>query len=357
MVGKQFFSTVVLIAMLSSVSSYGFFQPRVSRTPDAIIVDFAGLGFSPFPLGKGYSQIADPEYIPLNPYPMTQYQPTYYNAWPFFRQAPAACGKGALATPTSRSSVGEKIIGTDITTAKKNTWTFLVAVSFGGTVTCAGTLLRPTKVLTAASCFEKMSLNQISTATVSIGALKSDQSDAQMTRRVSQVVINSQYNSATFANDIAILTLDMPVVFSKTVGSVCLPTVTDPFTYDGQNAMIIGWGQAAADVDTVIDMQQGLVAVGYNTDCKTDLDVGKFMTGTTFCLTDLDGSVPPVRFTCQSDVGGPVLVNIAPNVQGTNAIWTQIGINSMGGVKDDCSTNSLKTNAVSFLSWIATYNV
>ena len=37
---------------------------------------------------------------------------------------------------------------------------------------------------------------------------------------------------------------------------------------------------------------------------------------------------------CQmkSDVGGPVLINSAPNVQGTNAIWTQVGINSMGGV-------------------------
>ena len=45
-----------------------------------------------------------------------------------------------------------------------------------------------------------MSLYQISTVTVTVGSYLALQTDAQMTRRVSKVVIHGQYNSATYVS-------------------------------------------------------------------------------------------------------------------------------------------------------------
>ena len=45
------------------------------------------------------------------------------------------------------------------------------------------------------------------------------------------------------ANDIAIITLDSPVILSRSVGLVCLPAAnSDPDQYVDQDAIIMGWG-------------------------------------------------------------------------------------------------------------------
>jgi hypothetical protein len=44
------------------------------------------------------------------------------------------------------------------------------------------------------------------------------------------------------ANDIAIITLDAPVVLSRTVAPVCLPPASaDPDQYVDQDAIVLGW--------------------------------------------------------------------------------------------------------------------
>ena len=44
------------------------------------------------------------------------------------------------------------------------------------------------------------------------------------------------------ANDIAIITLDAPVSFSKSIAPVCLPAQSaDPDQYADQEAAILGW--------------------------------------------------------------------------------------------------------------------
>ena len=94
------------------------------------------MGYAPFFQGRGYGEIADPGFIPVqsfNPYGMVQQQPMFYNGWSYFgRQAgPAApaCGRGPAALP-ARSLGTERIIGaaaTDVADAKKNAWPFLVS--------------------------------------------------------------------------------------------------------------------------------------------------------------------------------------------------------------------------------------
>jgi hypothetical protein len=48
------------------------------------------------------------------------------------------------------------------------------------------------------------------------------------------------------ANDIAIITMDMPVILSSSVAPVCLPVASDdPDQYADQIAVVIGYGPAS----------------------------------------------------------------------------------------------------------------
>ena len=107
---------------------------------------------------------------------------------------------------------------------------------------------------------------EISAVTLLIGL--STPLSPQLTRRIIQVVIHSQYNAVTFvsclketifghlfrvncvarqANDIAIITMDMPVILSSSVSPVCLPAASadDPDQYADQIAVVIGYGPAS----------------------------------------------------------------------------------------------------------------
>lgn len=55
-----------------------------------------------------------------------------------------------------------------------------------------------------------------------------------------KVIINIPFFIILQYNDIAILTLDQPVTFSKAIRPVCLPAGSR--AYAGQMATVIGWG-------------------------------------------------------------------------------------------------------------------
>ncbi|EFX78325.1 hypothetical protein DAPPUDRAFT_320584 [Daphnia pulex] len=182
-----------------------------------------------------------------------------------------------------------------------------------------------------------MSLFEFSGVTVLVGMYLSDQSDVQMTRRISKVILHDKYNAFNYANDIAIIVLDAPVVLSKTVGPACLPPASsDPDQYVDTNAMIMDKG--------VLELEQGKTAtpIMANTDCKGDTIIGKYVTNSTICLDP--GSGGP--YSCKSDKGGPVVILPSPEA------WTVVGINSYNR---DCSSNGLKTRVAAYRTWIDTY--
>lgn len=59
-------------------------------------------------------------------------------------------------------------------------------------------------------------------------------------KRVKRVVRHRSFDGRTLYNDIAILTLDSPVQFTKTVRPICLPR--NERQYSGMYATVIGWG-------------------------------------------------------------------------------------------------------------------
>ncbi|EFX78393.1 hypothetical protein DAPPUDRAFT_105311 [Daphnia pulex] len=354
----------------------------------------AHVGYAPSYHGKTlYGQIADPGFVPLpsfNPYPGMAFrqQQQNPNGWsysfgypnlispedvsPIRQVAPPTtttttttpatttttttpatttttttpapviqCGKGPIALPKRSLIAGERVAGVPVL---NNAWPFLVTLrkytDRADFYFCSGTLISDSKVLLAASCLEKLSLYDMSTVTVLIG-LTAEAMNAQMTRRISKVVLHGQYNAFTYANDVAVITLDNPVVLSRTAVPVCLaPASTEIDQYADQSAVIIGWG--TADNSASSTLTQGTVAISSNVDCKADANFGKYVTGDNICISS------EIRFVCAGDIGGPVLVLSSPG------IWTQIGINSY--TPKGCTANSLQTRVSAFKAWIDTYS-
>ncbi|XP_046457643.1 transmembrane protease serine 11D-like [Daphnia pulex] len=358
---------VTLLSFCSPASSFAF-MPLVSRTDDAVIIDFDGVGYAPSYQGKTlYGQITNPGFVPLpsfNPYYPAMYRQqeqtpngfVYSYGYPTplaledllpVRQTEApTCGAGPTAMPATRALTSERIAGG--TSAKKNAWPFMVALKkTDNKLICSGSLISNRRVLLAAQCLEKMSLYELSTVTVLVGMFKTDQSDVQMTRRISKLFLHRQYNAATYANDIAIIVMDAPVVLSRSVAPVCLPAAdTDIDTFNDQDAIILGWGGGTDDDGDVIpfnNLQQAKVSIQSNTDCKSVGDLSRFVSDSTICVT----STADDKFTCTpDDIGGPVVILTAPGT------WTILGINSY---TKDCKTPGLKTRVPALRTWIDQY--
>ncbi|XP_046457839.1 chymotrypsinogen B-like [Daphnia pulex] len=377
-----FFSALVTLLLsyccISPASSFAF-HPRVSRTDDAIIIDFINVEFAPSyysqplygskvakpgfaqqqpffdpyttiytqqrPSGWSYSYgYPSPNSRPTNPPPKTPSDVEYEE---FFNSLLAVkqmrkCGRGPAAMPTTRALITERVAGG--IDANKGAWPFMVALkNSDGSIFCTGTLLSDTKVLLAAQCLEKMSLFEMNGVTLLFGMHFSNLTDVQMTRRIGRVMLHYGYNALTYANDIAIVSLDAPVDLSRTVAPVCLPTAsTDPDQFVDQPAVILGWGRAPGAALQNGELQQAKVSIMSNFDCKAIETPGKYVTDNTLCITSTFGN----RYTCLIDVGGPVVTLPSPGA------WTIVGINSY---TKDCATNGLKTRVAAFRAWIDTH--
>ncbi|EFX80463.1 hypothetical protein DAPPUDRAFT_188210 [Daphnia pulex] len=179
--------------------------------------------------------------------------------------------------------------------AAKNAWPGIVGLRMKGRFFCGGSLIAPTKILTAAHCLTGIKRADIPNLTVDLGMHVQSPSDAQ-------------------ANDIAIITLSSPVTYTSTISPVCLANSNDQFA--DQEATIIGWGTTSEGGSLPSVLQQATVKVTANAQCKTSYST---LAASMLC------AAAPGKDTCQGDSGGPLLVRSAPGSQ-----WTQAGIVSFG---------------------------
>lgn len=71
--------------------------------------------------------------------------------------------------------------------------------------------------------------------------IKSDTEVQHVERRIKRVVRHRNFDSRTLYSDVAILTMDSPITYTKTVRPICLPP-NGAREYHGMMATVIGWG-------------------------------------------------------------------------------------------------------------------
>ncbi|XP_046459627.1 trypsin-like [Daphnia pulex] len=359
---------LLLFSICPSVSG------RIYQTNDAVVIEVDDVRppLSPSAMRNFGNPPPNPMMYANNPYtgllsqpypnfPFWPYYPLYKPASSFSdaddvtatspesRQQNIACGKGPDAPPQRKNPTVGIVGGSD---ADPNSWPFIVGLRIFGSpgVFCGGSIISPTRILSAAHCFIKLSAFDISTMVASLGMntqgnLPDTFNDAQMTRRVTRVVYHTSYNDKRKYNDVAVLTVDPPIVYSPAISPVCLPpfnNAADQFV--GKDAAIMGWGRLETEGGQPNALQQATVQIIPNADCNAQYG-GGIIFKQQLCAS-AEG-----KDTCQGDSGGPI---VAQTEDGSTA-WTQVGITSFGRGCANPDFAGVYASVAFFRNWIDTY--
>lgn len=87
-----------------------------------------------------------------------------------------------------------------------------------------------------------MTSTDVARMTVNLGDhnIRSSYETQHIVKKVKRVVRHRSFDGRTLYNDIALLTLDSPVQYSRSVRPICLPTGSKG--YGGQYGIVAGWG-------------------------------------------------------------------------------------------------------------------
>jgi secreted trypsin-like serine protease len=198
------------------------------------------------------------------------------------------------------------VVGGDPSSISKSPWQ--VAVVNSESHLCSGSLITPTVVLTAAHCVAGSTPADIE---VFAGLTDLTERTPQDARLVSAIAMHPDFVPAPeYRNDVALLTLSLPVPAATGALTIALPVSRDPSSWPaiGTSMTISGWGVTEPDsTESSATLNAGRVAVlsGPGERCGQYGDT--FDPATTICAGLPDGSVD----TCQGDSGGPLVATEA----------------------------------------------
>ena len=141
-----------------------------------------------------------------------------------------------------------KIVDGD--TAVKNAYPFIVSMHkklFYNFFyhTCAASVYDQFHVITAAHCVENATASDL---VLTFGEFNRYEVEGEEEHRnVSSMLMHADYNpNASWVNDIAILTLEEPLNFTKSIQSICL---TQKPVVPGEQTCVMGWGDTKQTAD------------------------------------------------------------------------------------------------------------
>ncbi|KPJ16708.1 Proclotting enzyme [Papilio machaon] len=267
----------------------------------------------------------------------------------------------------------ERIVGGH--NADLNEWPWIVALFNGGRQFCGGSLIDDIHILSAAHCVAHMTSWDVARLTARLGDhnIRTNTETQHEERKIKRVVRHHGFNMQTLYNDVAILTLDKPVKFSKTIRPICLPsgnrayagqyndvailTLDKPVkfsktirpiclpsgnrAYAGQVATVIGWGSLRESGPQPSVLQEVSIPIWQNAECR--LKYGSAAPGGIVDHMICAGKAS--MDSCSGDSGGPLMVN-------EGGRWTQVGVVSWGIGCGKGQYPGVYTRVTAFLPWI-----
>jgi len=205
---------------------------------------------------------------------------------------PGPGGTGGVVSGGTVDGVGVRVVGGAQASTSDHPWAVYLADASGFQF-CGGTLVAPTKVLTAAHCMSSTPATQM---TVVAGRDDKQSRDGSSTP-VSKAWVSPDFQSVGRGLDVAVLTLATPV--QRTPLRIAGPA--DAATYrEGVAAQIVGWGTTQESGAASRFLQTATVPLRADDYCRTgDPDFDPTLLT---CAGYDEGGVD----TCQGDSGGPL---------------------------------------------------
>ncbi len=209
--------------------------------------------------------------------------------------AAVAAIAGALLSAPTAVAAPEPIVGGSTTTT--TAYPFMMQITDASEDQfCGGTLVAPTKVVTAAHCMAGETAGNVRV----VGGRTYLNGTNGTVSRVSDIWVHPDYSDATEGNDVAVLTLStsMPYTPVSYVG----PSDTDVYA-EGATARILGWGTTSSGGSSSNQLRTATVPLVSDSDCSSSYG-SDFIKSDMVCAGYTSGGVD----TCQGDSGGPLLI-------------------------------------------------
>jgi len=169
---------------------------------------------------------------------------------------PSGAPCGQVKVSSSRVIAGEN--------AKAGAWPWQIAMTMkNGRFFCGGSLVNAKWVVTASHCIDKQQASNIQI--VLGGHDLNHPSGSEQTRNVKRLIMHPSYGRLN--NDIALIELDRPVMFTDRIQPVCLPEPTEQPAV-GSKCYLTGWGKIQHPGSSHPILQQVGLTIQENSQCN-----------------------------------------------------------------------------------------
>ncbi|XP_042219318.1 CLIP domain-containing serine protease B9-like isoform X2 [Homarus americanus] len=223
-------------------------------------------------------------------------------------------------------------------------WQVYLRINLDGSyLFCAGTILSPRYVMTAAHCVYDLVLqkgDRIRVVAYEYDLSKKRDTPKQMVL-VKEMFVHSDYDPDTQTADVAVLKMKKSLRVGEGVAPVCL---APPRDYEGFSVVLLGWGTLMYNGKSSKKLKEATQVVTNLHECARNYSTLSKNHKYPVTADHLCTAAPGVD-TCQGDSGGPILTRI-----GTT--WYQVGIVSFGYKCAQPAFPGVSTFVPSYISWI-----